>query len=227
MKALLCATAFFALLGSLKLHGEDPHQAGLRPPPGAVVETIVFLRHGEKPEKEIGQLNCQGLNRALALPRVLTSKFGRPDFLFAPATTRLSKFGGGAGPNYLRPLATIEPTAIELGMPVDTDFSYSNIDDFRSELTQPKYQKALIFVAWEHFELAKLVRKLVSEFHGDPSQVPNWQGNDFDSLYVVRITGSGSTRSISFTQDHEGLLNLTNDCPDADPGSANGSAPPK
>lgn len=216
MKALPYAAAFLALLGSLELQGEDPQQAGLRTPPAAAVETIVFLRHGEKPDKEIGQLNCQGLNRALALPRVLISKFGRPDFLFAPATTRLSKFGG-VGPNYLRPLATIEPTAIQLGMPVDTDFAYSNIDGLQSELTQQKYQKALIFVAWEHNELAKLVRQLVSEFQGDPNQVPNWQGSDFDSLYVVRITGPGSTRSISFTQDHEGLSNLSNDCPDAMP----------
>ena len=68
-------------------------------------------------------------------------------------------------------------------------------------------------MAWEHNELAKLVRQLVSKFHGDPNQVPNWHGNDFDSLYVVRITGSGATRSVSFTQDHEGLSNLSNDCP--------------
>ena len=35
-------------------------------------ETIVFVRHGEKPEAGLGQLNCQGLNRALALPSVIT-----------------------------------------------------------------------------------------------------------------------------------------------------------
>lgn len=213
MRVLPFAAAFLALFGSLKLQGEDQQQPGLPTAPAVAVETIVFLRHGEKPDKEIGQLDCQGLNRALALPRVLMSKFGRPDFLFAPATTRLPKFGGGRGPNYLRPLATIEPTAIQLGMPVDTDFDYSNIDGLESELIQPKYQKALIFVAWEHNELAKLVRQLVSKFHGDPNQVPNWHGNDFDSLYVVRITGSGATRSVSFTQDHEGLSNLSNDCP--------------
>jgi hypothetical protein len=217
MKALLYAAAFLALFGRLKSLGESPEQLGLQTPPATVVETIIFLRHGEKPDKEIGQLNCRGLNRALALPRVLISKFGRPDFLFAPATTRLSKLGGGVGPNYLRPLATIEPTAIQLGMPVDTDFGYSNIDGLQSELTQQKYQKALIFVVWEHHELAKLVRQLVSEFHGDPCQVPDWQAKDFDSLYIVRITGLDSTRPISFTQDHEGLSNLSNDCPEATP----------
>ena len=213
MKVLPFAAAFLALFGSLKLRGEDPQQPGLPTPPAAAIETIVFLRHGEKPNKEIGQLDCQGLNRALALPRVLMSKFGRPDFLFAPATTRLPSFGGGGGPNYLRPLATIEPTAIQLGMPVDTDFGYSDIDGLESELIQQKYQKALIFVAWEHNELVKLVRQLVRKFDGDPNQVPNWHGNDFDSLYVVRITGPGPTRSVSFAQDHEGLSNLSNDCP--------------
>jgi hypothetical protein len=141
MKVLPFAAAFLALFGSLKLRGEDPQQPGLPTPPAAAVETIVFLRHGEKPDKEIGQLDCQGLNRALALPRVLMSKSGRPDFLFAPATTRLPKFGGGGGPNYLRPLATIEPTAIQLGMPGDTDFVYSNNNGLQSKFNHKKYQR--------------------------------------------------------------------------------------
>ena len=87
MKSLLYAAALFAVFGSSKLAGADPQEVILPAPAVTPVETIVFLRHGEKPEKEIGQLNCQGLNRALALPRVLISKFGRPDYLFAPAAT--------------------------------------------------------------------------------------------------------------------------------------------
>ena len=211
MKTLLYATAFLAVFGGLKLSGADP-QATLPEPAVTPVETIVFLRHGEKPEKEIGQLNCQGLNRALALPRVLISKFGRPDYLFAPAATRLNRVGG-VGDNYLRPLATIEPTAIELGMPVNADFAYTDIDGLQSELTARKYQNAMIFVAWEHHQLENLVRRLVSKFHENPDQVPHWKGTDFDSLYIVRITTRNGTKSLSFTQDHEGLLNLSPDCP--------------
>jgi hypothetical protein len=37
------------------------------------VETIVLVRHGEKPDKGLGQLDCQGLNRALALPPVIAN----------------------------------------------------------------------------------------------------------------------------------------------------------
>src|ERR1700688_4280609 len=168
MKILLWAAAFLALVGSLRLDGADPQPAVPSALPATSVETIVFLRHGEKPEKEIGQLNCQGLNRALALPRVLASKFGRPDYIFAPAASSLSTIEGGVGDNYLRPLATIEPTAIELGMPVNTDFVYTDIDGLQAELTGQKYQNAMIFVAWEHHELENLVKQLVSEFHGNP-----------------------------------------------------------
>ena len=48
------------------------------------VETIVLVRHGEKPGKGLGQLDCQGLNRALALPPVIAKTFGRPSAVFAP-----------------------------------------------------------------------------------------------------------------------------------------------
>lgn len=41
-------------------------------------ETVVLIRHGEKPVSGLGQLSCQGLNRALALPGVLMAKLGRP-----------------------------------------------------------------------------------------------------------------------------------------------------
>ena len=47
-------------------------------------ETIVMVRHGEKPAAGLGQLNCQGLHRSLALPRVLQQKFGTPTAIFAP-----------------------------------------------------------------------------------------------------------------------------------------------
>ena len=48
------------------------------------VETIVFIRHGEKPEGGLGQLTCQGLNRSLALPAVIARMFGKQDAIFAP-----------------------------------------------------------------------------------------------------------------------------------------------
>src|SRR2546429_3903023 len=48
-------------------------------------ETIVVLRHGEKAAGGLGQLNCMGLNRSLALPKVLIGRFGRADAIFSPS----------------------------------------------------------------------------------------------------------------------------------------------
>ena len=55
--------------------------------PAHAQQTIVLLRHGEKPSAGLGQLTCQGLNRSLALPDVLLAKFGKP--------TSSIQYGGG------------------------------------------------------------------------------------------------------------------------------------
>src|ERR1700736_643011 len=68
------------------------------------VETIVLVRHGEKPDKGLGQLNCQGLNRALALPPVIAKNFGRPSVIFAPDPSD-RKVDDGEPYDYVRPLA--------------------------------------------------------------------------------------------------------------------------
>src|SRR5262249_51427836 len=74
-------------------------------------ETLVFMRHGEKPAGGYGQLTCQGLNRANALPFVLKSRFGAAQYVFAP--NPIVPIPDAAGSfYYVRPLATIEPTAV-------------------------------------------------------------------------------------------------------------------
>jgi hypothetical protein len=143
------------------LPGENP------PPSNTDVETIVFLRHGEKPSGGLGQLTCQGLNRALGLPSVLISKFGKADYVFAPGPEGKVTEGGLHQFDYIRPLATIEPTAIRLGLPVCTDFRFKDIASLQNELTKQQYHKALVFVAWEHYELARMARNFVSAFGGE------------------------------------------------------------
>ena len=215
MKTVLYATVLLAVFGGLRLPGADPQQPTLAAPAVTPVETIVFLRHGEKPEKEIGQLNCQGLNRALALPRVLISKFGRPDYLFAPAATRLTRVGGGVGDNYLRPLATIEPTAIELGMPVNADFAYTDIDGLQAELTGQKYQNAMIFVAWEHIKLYEFARQILRSYGAAATPLPEWPNTDYDTIYVFHIARSSANSAPRATLDiqQEGLNKLSDNCP--------------
>lgn len=58
-------------------------------------QTLVFLRHGEKPGEGLGQLNCQGLNRALDLATVLPERFGKADYVFAANPHGMSKKAAG------------------------------------------------------------------------------------------------------------------------------------
>jgi hypothetical protein len=77
-------------------------------------ETIVAIRHAEKPASSLGQLTCKGLNRALALPKVLIPRYGKPARIDAPEPgARIGRLGH-LSYSYVRPLMTIEPIAIQL-----------------------------------------------------------------------------------------------------------------
>ena len=175
-------------------------------------QTIVLLRHGEKPAAGLGQLDCQGLNRALALPAVLSRRFGRPAAICAPNPAPKVRDEGGVF-DYVRPLATIEPTAIALGLPVDASVGFTDVDGLQQRLGEPHLRGALVFVAWEHVRIVTIVRSLLARHNGDAAAVPEWRDNDFDSIYVVRIARTGERTSASFEHTHEGLNNQPRQCP--------------
>ncbi|WP_245983083.1 histidine phosphatase family protein [Trinickia fusca] len=179
---------------------------------GDDIETLVFLRHGEKPAQGYGQLDCQGLNRALALPAVIAAKFGKPDAIFAPNPGE-QKDDNGKSYYYVRPLATIEPTAIQFGLPIETPYGFSQIDALGRTLVAPTYRGKLVVVAWEHRLIEKLVRDLVATHGGRASDVPVWPSKDFDSLYIVKLDWRDGTPRASFTHERQGLDGRTHDCP--------------
>jgi hypothetical protein len=208
---ILLAVTVFA---SARLHAQDATPSpspATASPEAAAVETIVLIRHGEKPDDDKGQLTCRGLNRALALPRVLISKFGKADFIFAPLT--VARESHGKTYSYVRPLMTIEPTAILLGLPVSTRFPEEDIDPLQEELSSPAYRNALVFVAWEHKDLEFLTRRLLAAFGDVSDKVPEWPANDYDSIYIVKIRSEAGARTASFAEDHEMLDGLSDELP--------------
>jgi hypothetical protein len=205
-------TVLMALFVGLVVAGRGDGQPSPIPSPATSgVETIVCVRHGEKPPGGLGQLTCRGLNRALALPDVLLAKYGPPKFVFAPSPTQ--KVDGNGGYYYVRPLVTIEPTAIRCGLPINAEFGYREIKGLESELQKQQYQSATIFVAWEHVLLDEFVKDLLKTNGENPAQVPAWPGTDYDTIFVVRITHSPGGQSVTFAIDHEGLTNLSDAYP--------------
>lgn len=177
------------------------------------LQRIVVMRHGEKPDAGLGQLACRGLARAIALPDVLVAKFGAPNYLFAPNPAR-RKADRGKLYDYIRPLATLEPTAIRLGLPVDVQHGFDQPAGLVRKLGLQAYASAVVGVAWEHKVAADISRALVKKFGGDAAQVAKWADNDFDRLDVIEITRTpGQAASVTYRRDSEGLNGISGDCP--------------
>ncbi|NML32093.1 histidine phosphatase family protein [Paraburkholderia antibiotica] len=176
------------------------------------IETLVFVRHGEKPAQGYGQLDCQGLNRALALPAVIAAKFGKPDAIYAPDPGQ-KKNDSGHSYYYVRPLATIEPTAIQFQLPVQTPYGFAQIDQLGNALVDPANRGKLIVIAWEHRLIEQLLRQMLSAHGGNAADVPKWHSNDFDSIYIVQLDWQNGTPRASFKHDREGLDGRATDCP--------------
>jgi hypothetical protein len=195
------------LLGFLLL---APNLASAADPTTA--ETIVMLRHGEKPAAGLGQLNCQGLNRALALPAVIAGAFGRPTTILAPDPAK-TKEDSGIVYDYVRPLATIEPTAIAFGLPVDTSIGWDDVKALQAKLESPSLRASTVLVAWEHYQIDQVAQALMAAHGGSAARIPKWKGNDFDSIYVLRITRAGDASTITFEHRTEGLNGRPTTCP--------------
>lgn len=178
----------------------------------ATTETIVFMRHGEKPSGGYGQLTCQGLRRSLLLPDVLINRYGAAKWVYAPNPA--VKIGDPAGSfYYVRPLATIEPAAIRLTRSVNTGIGYTDVSGLEGLLLRSTKAADTIYVAWEHAYLVKVVQDIMNKYGGGYA-VPAWTTGDYDSLYVVRVTwSSGVITGAHFTHDYEGLNNLPTSCP--------------
>lgn len=184
--------------------------AGLVSVEAAAADRIVFIRHGEKPAQGLGQLDCRGLNRALALPGFFARTFGRPDALFAPNPS-VSKKDGSVSYDYVRPLATIEPTAIAQGLPVNVQFGFDDADGLQKAL---EAQRGLVFVAWEHRLIDVVARKLIAAHGGDANVVPEWARDDFDGVYVVTLQDGAPAK---FERRTQGLNGQPEACPGPSP----------
>jgi hypothetical protein len=184
----------------------------------ATSETIVVLRHGEKAVGGLGQLSCMGLNRSLALPKVLIGRFGRANAIFSPSPADQMRESAltGESYSYVRPLATIEPTAIQLGLPVDTQLAFADIAGLQHAVTAPAYANSTIFVAWEHKYAYNFARQMLRAYGLDRSQVPRWPGDDYEMMYVFHITQAVGSASpvMTFAVQQEGLSgSLSAACP--------------
>ena len=179
------------------------------------VETLVIVRHAEKPPQGLGLLTCKGLNRALLLPDFFAANFPRPDHIFAPnpAVKATEVHGDGKRYDYVRPLLTIGPTAVRFGVPINTQLPYNAPDLLAETLLDPQYHSDTIYVAWEHANLVDFAHILLQRFHNSAA-VPPWPNTDFDTFYVFTIDWNNEPK-LKFEVRSENVGPLSDKCPEA------------
>ena len=179
------------------------------------VQTLVFMRHAEKPADGLGQLNCQGLNRAIDLATLLPQRYGKADYVFAADPSRQVEEGADDDAySYVRPLMTINPSAIKLGLPINLEYSANDTRALANELTDDKYHSSTIYTAWSHGYLPELINSVASKALGEKTTLTeDWSGSDFDSLYVLALTWKDGKATLLSRIDKQGLNNGAKACP--------------
>lgn len=146
---------------------------------------VVMIRHGEKPETG-DNLSCQGENRALQLPAVLYQKFNKPDYTYVPT------LGLGKATTHARMFQTVSPFAIQYNLTVDSKY---NKDDYSKVAKNVLEKTGTVLMVWEHKAIPHIAE------HLGVNNPPSWEGQDFDSIWVITYSNGKAVLSI----DKEGI----------------------
>ncbi len=57
--------------------------------------------------------------------------------------------------------------------------------------TGGQFSNQTLLVGWEHNHIPTTVNALLSSYHGGKT-VPDWPGNDYDTIWTVKLDGSGN-----------------------------------
>lgn len=133
---------------------------------------IVIIRHAEKAATG-DNLSCQGMNRALALPKVLRAKFGIPNYILVPA------LGQGKSTSHSRMFQTITPFAVKYNLKINTSFEG---DDFKGISNYLEDKQGTAVLVWDHGNIKALAKSL-----GAKTTKLRWADGDFDSIWIIDV----------------------------------------
>jgi hypothetical protein len=156
--------------------------------------TIYLIRHGEK-VSSIGCLSAQGEARAQGIVDIFNgTQFKKPVVLYANNYTNRN--------NCERCVQTITPISEHLQLAIDSSFGCDailggNQAGAEAMLATLKRTGGPILTAWEHGN----VQNLTADLGVDRAQIPDWEGGDYDSCYVLQF--DEQQKITSFTHSHE------------------------
>jgi hypothetical protein len=179
---------------------------GVKPPDGGNRnETVYMIRHAEAHpavEWDDGNYIAAGQWRALLLPEALKNKI-HPTMVFAvdPATGIFPEPARGViTSSYVRPALTVEPYAIAGNFPLNLAASVpvfaQNAPNLATDASAfffagGAFSDQTLLVGWEHDHIPPTVQALLVSYNSSQT-VPNWQDNDYDTIWTVKIDAQGN-----------------------------------
>ena len=138
--------------------------------PDSIPLRVVIIRHGEKPDSGLN-LSCKGYNRSLALPGVITSLFGVPDYVYVPVIRT------GKSTNSVRMYQTIVPIAVKYALVVNSSHAETDSIGIAADILR---KRGTVLIVWDSKNIPPLARSL-----GIKKKKLKWGPNDFDTIWVI------------------------------------------
>ncbi len=171
-----------------------------------VNETVYLVRHAEAHPTnwwEDGNYIGAGQWRALDLPNALRGKI-HPNLVYSidpaqdlPGSTSIV----GDSYSYVRTNTTVLPYAIANNLPYNVAASFEMMAQNPPQLatqasdfffTGGTFSNQALLVGWEHDHIPPTVNALLASYHGNVPPAPNWPGDDFDTVWTVKLDSNGN-----------------------------------
>ncbi len=146
---------------------------------------VVIIRHGEKPI-DGDNLSCQGMNRALQLPKVLHQKFQIPHHTYVPA------LDCDKSTSHSRMFQTVSPMAAKFNLKVNSKFDGEDVKDVAKDVLK---KKGTVLMVWEHSKIQRLAKAL------GYTQAPAWDDGDYDGIWIITFANG----TAEWKRDNEGI----------------------
>jgi hypothetical protein len=166
--------------------------------PAGVALRVVIIRHGEKPDSG-NNLSCKGLNRALALPAVLDTVTGKPDYTYVP-TIKVGKKTSSD-----RMFQTVTPFAVKKNLNINSSFKEDNTTGAANDVL---LKTGMVLMVWEHSNIPPLAKAL-----GVPGKL-KWHGKDFDSIWIIDFVSTKKGLKYKRFSVEQENINPADTCPD-------------
>ncbi|MGB8412505.1 MAG: hypothetical protein WCE23_06735 [Candidatus Binatus sp.] len=179
--------------------------AGAVIPPGINTnETIYIIRHADAhplADWNDGNYVCAGQWRALDLPKALRGKIS-PNLVYSSDPAQTSPGTEGLSWSGVAPSLTAEPYAIANSLPYGLAASFVlSLAPISARETDtfffygPQFSSQTVLLAWSYQFIQPMVNALVASYFppgATPPSVPDWPGNDYDTVWKVRLDADGN-----------------------------------